>query len=209
MYRESTRRLTICQYPIDTMTSEMTPPRRAYRKRRRAEQEDRTRRQITEAAVKLHGTVGPARTTIRDRGRSGGTARDRLPALPRPRVAVHVLLGALGEPQSATGPGRMERIADPESGSGTRSQSSSLVRLGRADAHQRPSGRTARPGERQRGRELPAPLPSAPRRAHARSPDRRTNPRSRRGSDRTRARLRHLAIADPTQRTRQPRRPSS
>jgi AcrR family transcriptional regulator len=37
---------------------------RRYRKRQRAEQELRTRQAITEAAVKLHGTVGPARTTV-------------------------------------------------------------------------------------------------------------------------------------------------
>ncbi len=40
------------------------PRKRTYRKRRRAEQEDETRRRITEATVELHGTVGPARTTI-------------------------------------------------------------------------------------------------------------------------------------------------
>ena len=38
--------------------------RRPYRKRRRAEQEDETRRRITEATVELHGSVGPARTTV-------------------------------------------------------------------------------------------------------------------------------------------------
>jgi AcrR family transcriptional regulator len=37
---------------------------RRYRKRRRAEQEERTRQRITEAAVELHGTVGPAKTTM-------------------------------------------------------------------------------------------------------------------------------------------------
>jgi AcrR family transcriptional regulator len=37
---------------------------RRYRKRLRAEQEHRTRQAITEAAMKLHGTVGPARTTV-------------------------------------------------------------------------------------------------------------------------------------------------
>ena len=45
----------------------MNPPRRdlaSYRKRRRAELEQRTRERITEAAVRLHGTVGPARTTV-------------------------------------------------------------------------------------------------------------------------------------------------
>lgn len=39
-------------------------PRRKYHKRRRAELEDETRLRITEAAVDLHGSVGPARTTI-------------------------------------------------------------------------------------------------------------------------------------------------
>lgn len=41
-----------------------TSPKRRYRKRRRAELEDETRLRITEAAVELHGSVGPARTTI-------------------------------------------------------------------------------------------------------------------------------------------------
>jgi AcrR family transcriptional regulator len=38
--------------------------KRPYRKRRRARLEDETRLRITEAAVDLHGSVGPARTTI-------------------------------------------------------------------------------------------------------------------------------------------------
>jgi AcrR family transcriptional regulator len=38
--------------------------RRVYRKRRRAQLEAETRLRITEAAVDLHGSVGPARTTI-------------------------------------------------------------------------------------------------------------------------------------------------
>ena len=41
-----------------------TGERRPYRKRRRAELEAETRLRITEAAVDLHGSVGPARTTI-------------------------------------------------------------------------------------------------------------------------------------------------
>jgi AcrR family transcriptional regulator len=39
-------------------------PKRRYRKRRRAELEEETRLRITEAAVELHGSLGPARTTI-------------------------------------------------------------------------------------------------------------------------------------------------
>ena len=47
------------------MSTEVTSAEtRRYRKRLRAEQELRTRQAITEAAVKLHGTVGPTRTTV-------------------------------------------------------------------------------------------------------------------------------------------------
>ena len=42
----------------------MTVETRRYEKKRRAELEAETRRQITEAAVALHGSVGPARTSI-------------------------------------------------------------------------------------------------------------------------------------------------
>ena len=42
----------------------MSGERRKYTKRRRAEAEQQTRQRITEAAVDLHGRVGPARTTI-------------------------------------------------------------------------------------------------------------------------------------------------
>lgn len=42
------------------MSTEIRP----YRKARRAELEDETRRRITESTVALHGTIGPSRTTI-------------------------------------------------------------------------------------------------------------------------------------------------
>jgi AcrR family transcriptional regulator len=41
-----------------------TATKRAYRKRRRAQLEEETRLRITEATVDLHGSIGPARTTI-------------------------------------------------------------------------------------------------------------------------------------------------
>jgi AcrR family transcriptional regulator len=47
-----------------SIEAKATPAMRRYRKRLRAEQELQTRQAITEAAVKLHGTVGPARTTV-------------------------------------------------------------------------------------------------------------------------------------------------
>jgi AcrR family transcriptional regulator len=46
------------------MSTETESPRRRYEKRARAAQEDATRLRIVEAAIALHGTVGPARTTI-------------------------------------------------------------------------------------------------------------------------------------------------
>jgi AcrR family transcriptional regulator len=55
------------------MDSEKRP--RPYRKRRRADTEAETRRRITEAAVRLHGTVGPARTTIKDVAAEAGVQR--------------------------------------------------------------------------------------------------------------------------------------
>jgi AcrR family transcriptional regulator len=42
----------------------MTVETRKYEKKRRAELEEETRRRITESAMELHGTVGPARTSI-------------------------------------------------------------------------------------------------------------------------------------------------
>lgn len=51
------------------------PDTRPYRKRKRARSEEETRRRITEAAVELHGTVGPARTTIAELARRAGVSR--------------------------------------------------------------------------------------------------------------------------------------
>jgi AcrR family transcriptional regulator len=48
---------------------------RRYRKRRRADQERRTRERITEAAVRLHGTVGPARTSVSGVAKEAGVQR--------------------------------------------------------------------------------------------------------------------------------------
>ncbi len=54
----------------------MTKPNpRPYRKRRRAESEEETRRRITEAAVELHGTVGPSNSTITEVAKLAGVSR--------------------------------------------------------------------------------------------------------------------------------------
>jgi AcrR family transcriptional regulator len=55
------------------MSSEKTT--RAYRMRRRAELQEQTRRRITEAAVELHGTLGPARTSVKAVAEAAGVER--------------------------------------------------------------------------------------------------------------------------------------
>jgi len=49
--------------------------KRVYRKRRRAQLEEETRLRITQAAVDLHGSVGPARTTISAVAQRAGVQR--------------------------------------------------------------------------------------------------------------------------------------
>lgn len=51
---------------------------REYKKRIRAQREEETRRRITEAAVELHGSVGPARTTISAVAERAGVQRATL-----------------------------------------------------------------------------------------------------------------------------------
>jgi AcrR family transcriptional regulator len=51
---------------------------RTYRKRQRAESEAQTRLRITESAVHLHGTVGPARTTMSAVAEHAGVQRSTL-----------------------------------------------------------------------------------------------------------------------------------
>ena len=58
------------------MTEEKTA--RPYRMRRRAEQLDLTRLRITESAVELHGTLGPARTSMSAVAAHAGVRRSTL-----------------------------------------------------------------------------------------------------------------------------------
>jgi AcrR family transcriptional regulator len=60
---------------MSAKVTKSTEATRRYRKRARADAEAQTRRRITEAAVKLHGTVGPARTTIKGVAEEAGVQR--------------------------------------------------------------------------------------------------------------------------------------
>jgi len=56
----------------------MSDGKRKYEKKRRAETEAQTRLRITESAVELHGTVGPARTTMSAVAEHAGVRRSTL-----------------------------------------------------------------------------------------------------------------------------------
>ena len=56
----------------------MSEQKRRYEKRARAEAEARTRRRITESAVELHGTLGPARTSMSAVAEHAGVRRSTL-----------------------------------------------------------------------------------------------------------------------------------
>ncbi|MGD9572758.1 MAG: TetR/AcrR family transcriptional regulator [Thermoleophilia bacterium] len=58
--------------------SHENPPRRKYELRKRAEQVAETHLRITEAAIELHGTVGPARTTLSAVAERAGVERRTL-----------------------------------------------------------------------------------------------------------------------------------
>jgi len=56
----------------------MSDGKRKYEKKRRAEAEAQTRLRITESAVELHGTLGPARTTMSAVAEHAGVRRSTL-----------------------------------------------------------------------------------------------------------------------------------
>lgn len=97
------------------MGSEKSSPRRVYRKRLRAEQEAQTRRRITEAAVKLHGTVGPAQATIKaiaaEAGVQRATVYKHFPDLESLFMACSTHWASLNPPPD---PVTWSRIGDPE-----------------------------------------------------------------------------------------------
>jgi AcrR family transcriptional regulator len=52
--------------------------KRPYRKKRRAKQEERTRLRLTESAVELHGSLGPAKTSMKAIAEHAGVRRSTL-----------------------------------------------------------------------------------------------------------------------------------
>jgi AcrR family transcriptional regulator len=97
------------------MSDQRASPRRVYRKRRRAEHEADTRRRIAEAAMRLHGTVGPARTTIKaiaaEAGVQRGTVYRHFPDLDSLFMACSAHWASLNPPPDAAS---WREIEDPD-----------------------------------------------------------------------------------------------
>jgi AcrR family transcriptional regulator len=93
----------------------MSDQKRRYEKKRRAEAEAQTRQRITESAVELHGSLGPARTSMSAVAEHAG--------VPRSTVYRHfpdeeALFGACSAHWGAENPppdiGNWEQIKDPD-----------------------------------------------------------------------------------------------
>jgi AcrR family transcriptional regulator len=93
----------------------MSDGKRPYKMKRRAELEAQTKQRITESAVELHGTLGPARTSMKAVAEHAG--------VPRSTVYRHfaddeALFGACSAHWAAENPppdvSRWQRIDDPD-----------------------------------------------------------------------------------------------
>jgi len=93
----------------------MSDEKRRYRMKRRAEQEAETRLRITESAVDLHGTLGPARTSVSAVAEHAGVRRS---TVYRHFPDERALLGACSAHWGASNPppdlAGWGRVADPD-----------------------------------------------------------------------------------------------
>jgi len=93
----------------------MSDRRRKYEKKRRAESDAQTRRRITESAVELHGSLGPAHTSMSAVAEHAGVRRS---TLYRHFPDERALFGACSAHWGAANPppdiGAWNAIADPD-----------------------------------------------------------------------------------------------
>jgi AcrR family transcriptional regulator len=88
---------------------------RKYELKRRAERQQETRRRIVEAAVELHRTKGPARTTLSEVARRAGVQRHTLYRhFPDERALFMACSGHFYELEPFPDPAPWRAIADPE-----------------------------------------------------------------------------------------------
>jgi AcrR family transcriptional regulator len=96
------------------MSTEPRTTKRRYEKKARAAQEEATRRRIVDAAIALHGTVGPARTTISAIAERAGVRRATVyNHFPDERTLLLGCSGAWRERNPLPDPATWAAIADP------------------------------------------------------------------------------------------------
>jgi AcrR family transcriptional regulator len=96
------------------MSTETPTPRRRYEKRARAAKEQETRLRIVEAALALHGTLGPARTTISAIAERAGVRRATVYRhFPDERALFLGCSGAWRDRNPVPDPASWAAIADP------------------------------------------------------------------------------------------------
>jgi AcrR family transcriptional regulator len=97
------------------MATESTSTKRRYEKRARAAQEEATRQRITEAAVELHSTVGPSRTTIAAIADRAGVRRATVYRhFPDERALLQACSGHVAATNPPPDPAVWSHVADPE-----------------------------------------------------------------------------------------------
>src|SRR5215218_11447978 len=96
------------------MSSETSAGKRRYEKRARAAAEEATRRRIIDAAIDLHGTTGPARTTISAIAERAGVRRATVYRhFPDERSLFLGCSGTWAERNPLPDPGTWVSIPDP------------------------------------------------------------------------------------------------
>ena len=96
------------------MATETASPTRRYQKRARAAQEQATRQRIIDAAIALHGTVGPARTTISAIAEDAGVRRATVYRhFPDERALFMGCSGTWAERNPVPDPATWASISDP------------------------------------------------------------------------------------------------
>jgi AcrR family transcriptional regulator len=96
------------------MPAETRPTKRRYEKRARAAQEHATRLRIVDAAIALHGTVGPARTTVSAIAERAGVRRATVYShFPDERALLLGCSGTWRERNPLPDPAAWAAIADP------------------------------------------------------------------------------------------------
>jgi AcrR family transcriptional regulator len=93
---------------------------RTYELKRRAERQEETRRRIVAAAVELHTTLGPSRTTVEAIARKAGVTRPTVYAhFPDTRSLFEACSGHVRATIPPPNPTRWHSIADPSERLGT------------------------------------------------------------------------------------------